>query len=121
MLPSEDTALRRWRALLSRLNEIEARSVRDVDAVRAYVQARVGPHIRPLLLLRPAAVSASPPLPELGPPCPECTGPMRQEREALVACTACLAVTHAACLAPGVPCRTPACLAERAGRRATGS
>ena len=114
MLTRDDTTLGRWRALLLRLNQVEARAWSERDLIRRFVAARTTAHVRAQLVLTPAAAPAErPPLPEAAPPCPVCVGPLRRDREVLVACTACLAVAHRACLR-GAPCVTPACLRERA-------
>ena len=52
---------------------------------------------------------------ELGPPCRVCERPLRSGEEVLVACTACLRVSHHDCLAPGATCVTPDCALEAAG------
>lgn len=112
MLSPEATTLARWRALLLRLNQIEARARSDQEQVRRYVAARTTRTIRPQLILQPRPAEQEPPLPEAAPPCPVCRDPLRIRRELLVACTVCLAVAHHDCLA-GAPCVTPACVEER--------
>ena len=69
----ETTLQTRWRQLYTRLKQVrsEQEVTWDRVAVRLYVEAHIGPEIRPWIFLRPRPVEYGVTL-EAGPPCPGC-------------------------------------------------
>jgi len=99
-----DSLQSRWRLFFSRLNEVECREDEgEPEVVLARVlEGRIADAVPTRLVLRPGSAGSGP-SPEVGPPCPVCSRSVRTDR-LLVACGACLRVSHEACLDPGAAC-----------------
>jgi hypothetical protein len=103
----EDSVVRRWRLIYTRLNQVVApadeEGVWRQEALRRWLDALLRTPVPPRLYLRATDDDR-----EVGPPCPVCAVVV-DRREDLVACTSCLRVSHHACLPDrrGCPCGEP--------------
>ena len=107
MASSENGFARRWRLLYSQLNGLvlqEEREERE-ERLEGYW---IAPQVPARLVIRPRPGAV-----ELGPPCRVCGIPLARTR-VLVACTACLELSHRSCLPQGEACAQPRCCRERA-------